>query len=68
MKRHDNTMPNIERETWQMVYDFWKSRKETMTEEDREYRTDQFAKFVGEYDKRRDKNFHETFPELEQWI
>jgi hypothetical protein len=68
MKRHDNTMPNIERETWQMVYDFWKSRKETMTEEDREYRTDQFAKFVGEYDKRREKNFHETFPELEGWL
>jgi hypothetical protein len=68
MKRHDNTMPNIERETWQMVYDFWKSRKETMTEEDREYRTDQFAKFVGEYDKRRNKNFHATFPELPEWI
>jgi hypothetical protein len=68
MKRHDNSLPNIERETWQMVYDFWKSRKETMTEEDREYRTEQFAKFVGEYDKRREKNFHETFPELQEWI
>lgn len=68
MKRYDNTMPNVERETWQMVYDFWKSRKETMTEEERNYRTDQFSKFVNEYDKRRDKNFHETFPELAQWI
>ena len=68
MKRHDNTMPNIERETWQMVYDFWKSRKETMTEEDRAYRVDQFSKFANEYDKRREKNFHETFPELAQWI
>jgi hypothetical protein len=61
-------MPNIERETWQMVYDFWKSRKETMTEEDRNYRVDQFSKFTTEYDKRRDKNFHETFPELQEWI
>lgn len=68
MKRHDNTMPNIERETWQMVYDFWKSRKETMTEEDRAYRVDQFSKFATEYDKRRDKNFNETFPELQEWI
>ena len=68
MKRYDNTMPNVERETWQMVYDFWKSRKETMPEEERNYRTDQFSKFVNEYDKRRDKNFHETFPELAQWI
>lgn len=68
MKRNDNTIPSIERETWQMVYDFWKSRKETMTEEDRLYRTDQFSKFVSEYDKRREKNFHETFPELAEWI
>lgn len=68
MKRYDNTLPNVERETWQMVYDFWKSRKETMNEEDRKYRTDQFSKFVNEYDKRRDKNFHETFPEIAAWI
>jgi hypothetical protein len=67
MRRFNNSMPNVERETWQMVYDFWKSRKETMTEEDREYRKDQFAKFVEEYDKRRNRNFHETFPELEGW-
>lgn len=68
MKRHDNIIPSVERETWQMVYDFWKSRKETMTEEDREYRIDQFRKFTNEYDKRREKNFHEMFPELEGWI
>lgn len=68
MKRYDNSLPNIERETWQMVYDFWKTRKETMTEEDRAYRVDQFSKFANEYDKRREKNFHETFPELQEWI
>jgi len=68
MKRYDNSIPSIEKETWQMVYDFWKSRKDTMTEEDRLYRKDQFAKFTSEYDKRREKNFHETFPELAEWI
>lgn len=68
MKRHDNNTPSIERETWQMVYDFWKSRKETMTTADRQYRTDQFTKFVREYDIRREKNFYETFPELVEWI
>jgi hypothetical protein len=68
MKRFNNSLPNVERETWQMVYDFWKSRKETMTEEDREYRKDQFAKFTAEYDKRREKNFTKTFPELEGWL
>lgn len=67
-KRYDNTLPNVERETWQMVYDFWKSRKETMNETDRAYRTEQFEKFVNEYDKRREKNFSETFPELAGWI
>lgn len=67
-KRYDNTLPNVERETWQMVYDFWKSRKDTMTEEDRNYRVDQFSKFISEYDKRREKSFHETFPELASWI
>jgi hypothetical protein len=67
-KRYDNTLPNVERETWQMVYDFWKSRKETMNETDRAYRTEQFEKFVNEYDKRREKNFSDTFPELAGWI
>jgi hypothetical protein len=59
---------NVERETWQMVYDFWKARYDTMTTEDREWRRQQFAKFIGEYDKRRDKNFEENFPELSSWI
>jgi hypothetical protein len=68
MKRFNNSLPNVERETWQMVYDFWKSRKETMTEEDRNYRVDQFSKFTAEYDKRRGKNFAETFPELDGWL
>jgi hypothetical protein len=59
---------NVERETWQMVYDFWKARHSTMTSEDREWRRDQFAKFISEYDKRRDKNFKENFSELSSWI
>jgi organic radical activating enzyme len=59
---------NVERETWQMVYDFWRARHSTMTPEDKAWRTDQFAKFINEYDKRRNKNFKENFPELSQWI
>jgi organic radical activating enzyme len=59
---------NVESETWQMVYDFWKARHNTMTSEDREWRRQQFAKFIREYDKRRDKNFEENFPELSVWI
>jgi hypothetical protein len=59
---------NVERETWQMVYDFWRARHDTMTAEDREWRRTQFAKFISEYDKRRDKNFEENFPELSAWI
>jgi hypothetical protein len=59
---------NVERETWQMVYDFWRTRNSTMTPEDKAWRTDQFSKFINEYDKRRNKNFKENFPELSQWI
>jgi hypothetical protein len=59
---------NVERETWAMVYDFWKARKSTMTDEDRDWRKDQFAKFTDEYDKRRGKNFKSNFPELSTWI
>ena len=59
---------NVERETWAMVYDFWRARHSTMTPEDKAWRTDQFAKFINEYDKRRNKNFKENFPELSQWI
>jgi hypothetical protein len=59
---------NVERETWAMVHDFWKARKDTMTEQDRQWRTEQFSKFVNEYDKRRGKNFKNNFPELSSWI
>jgi hypothetical protein len=59
---------NVERETWAMVYDYWNSRKTTMTDEDRAWRVSEFSKFVNEYDKRRGKNFKETFTELNTWI
>jgi hypothetical protein len=39
-----------------------------MTDEDRDWRKDQFAKFTDEYDKRRGKNFKSNFPELSTWI
>ena len=32
-----------------MVYDFWKARHSTMTQEDREWRKSEFKKFVDEY-------------------
>jgi hypothetical protein len=63
-----NNLTNVEKETWQMVYDFWKSRHSTMTVEDREWRKQQFLLFTNEYDKRRDKNFKENFPEILGWI
>jgi hypothetical protein len=59
---------SVERETWAMVYQFWQSRKTSITDEDRAHRKDQFAKFVAEYDKRRGLNFAGTFPELAGWI
>ena len=59
---------SVEKETWKMVYDFWKARNTTMTEQDREWRKSEFKKFIDEYDKRRNKNFKENFPELETWI
>ncbi len=58
----------IEKETWSMVYDFWKSRAESMIEEDRAWRKNQLQLFVSEYDRRRDKDFNTTFPELVDWI
>jgi len=64
----NNDVTSVEEETWQMVYDFWKARHDTMTTEDKAWRTDQFSKFVNEYDKRRNKNFSENFPELAGWI
>ena len=51
-----------------MVYDFWKARNDTMTSEDKAWRTEQFSKFSSEYDKRRGKNFKDNFPELSTWI
>lgn len=63
-----NNLTNVEKETWQMVYDFWKSRHSTMTVEDREWCRQQFLLFTNEYDKRRDKNFKENFPEILGWI
>jgi len=58
----------IEKETWAMVYDFWKSRKNSLTDEDRAWRKNQLQLFVSEYDKRRNKDFNTTFPELVDWI
>ena len=59
---------SVERETWAMVYQFWKARYDTMPAEERAHRKDQFAKFTAEYDKRRDLDFNATFPELAGWI
>jgi len=68
MKENDNLIKSVEKETWAMVYDFWKARKSTMNDAERDWRTDQFRKFTTEYDKRRDRNFTEVFPELVGWI
>jgi hypothetical protein len=58
----------VEKETWQMVYDFWKARHTTMNEAEREWRKDQFKKFTTEYDLRRERSFIDVFPELAAWI
>lgn len=58
----------VEKETWAMVYDFWKSRSLSMNNDDKEWRTSEFKKFINEYDKRRNKNFKNTFRELKKWI
>jgi hypothetical protein len=68
MKANDSLIKSVERETWAMVYDFWKARKSTMNDTEREWRTDQFKKFTNEYDKRRERNFNEVFKELDGWI
>jgi hypothetical protein len=57
-------MLSVEVETWDMVYRFWKTRKDSMTESDRTWRRDQFVKFTNEYDKRRKKNFSDVFSEI----
>jgi hypothetical protein len=58
---------NVERETWQMVYDFWESRHISMLDEERSYLRDQFVDFINEYDKRRNKDFSQIFPEFNDW-
>lgn len=63
-----NSTVSIERETWEMVYQFWKSRHTVMNVIERDHRRDQFARFTAEYDKRRSLNFAATFPELAGWI
>lgn len=68
IRNFGDLIKSVEKETWTMVYDFWKARKTSMTDEDREWRKGQFKKFIDEYDKRRNKNFKENFPELESWI
>ena len=55
---------DVEKETWNMVYQFRMSRKESMPENDMKFLRDQFYKFINEYDKRRGKDFTATFPEL----
>jgi len=67
MKKYDELIKSVEKETWQMVYDFWKSRKLTMTPVERDWRVDQFKKFTTEYDKRRERDFKSVFLELESW-
>jgi len=67
MKKYDELIKSVEKETWQMVYDFWKSRKLTMTPVERDWRVDQFKKFTTEYDKRRERDFKSVFYELESW-
>lgn len=66
--RKNNRMASIELETWAMVYNFWQSRKQTMSDEEKVWRTQEFFKFTNEYDQRRKKNFYQVFKELERWI
>ena len=68
IQENHNLIKNVEHETWKMVYDFWQARYNTMTEVERDWRKDQFAKFTNEYDKRRERNFKSVFSELESWI
>lgn len=68
IRNFGDLIKSVEKETWTMVYDFWKARKTSMTDEDRDWRKSEFKKFIDEYDKRRNKNFKENFPELQLWI
>lgn len=54
----------IERETWNMVYQYWKTRKKTITQEQIHHMRDQFVKFTHEYDSRRNRNFEQVFTEI----
>jgi hypothetical protein len=68
VQENKSVITNVEQETWQMVYDFWKARSDTMPDSDRDYRKNEFKKFITEYDKRRNRDFSATFPELVSWI
>jgi len=65
---NNDKIVRVEKETWNMVYEFWKSRHSTMNDTERTYLKEQFIKFTAEYDLRRNKNFKDTFPEIENWI
>lgn len=60
-----NKMSNIELETWEMVYDYWKTRDSTLGNNELAYRRAEFRNFTAEYDKRRNKDFASTFPEID---
>ena len=62
--RNNQLIRSVEHETWAMVYQFWQTRKTTMTEEDVEWRKSEFIKFINEYDNRRGTNFSNVFKEL----
>ena len=66
---HNNkSLKNVEKQTWSMIYDVWKNRKTTMNSAERAYLSDQFSKFIEEYDYRRSLDFITTFPELKGWL
>lgn len=50
----------LERNTWKVIYQNFLDHMNIRYPED----VDDFRKFFNEYDKRRNKNFHEVFPEL----
>jgi len=54
----------VEAETWSMVYDYWKARNTTMSDEEIKYLRSEFNKFTTEYDKRRGLDFNKTFSEF----
>lgn len=54
----------IEQETWNMVYQYWKTRKDTIADDQIAHMRDQFVKFTNEYDIRRNRNFEKVFTEL----